>query len=96
MIVYKTPYNPEGTAVYLKRGTYTNGNKSIQLIDAREHYPYATCTVNVEGLKEDEVAIKNYSENEGMLNFLISEGIVEPPHRSVNSGYVKIPICKVK
>jgi hypothetical protein len=96
MMVYKPSHETEGTAVYLQRKRYHNGNVSLTLIEAREHYPYATCTVNVDGLEEGEVAIKNYSENTGMLNFLISEGIIEPPHRSVNSGYVRIPICKVK
>jgi len=94
MMKYKTPHDPEGTAVYLKRGKYANGNPSLQLYDAVEHYPYATCTVNIPGLGSDEVAIKNYSENEGMLDFLVSEGIVDKPHREESSGYVTIPVCR--
>jgi hypothetical protein len=52
-------------------------------------------TVNLNGLDENEVAIKNYSENEGILDVLVAEGIVKSPHRYVNSGFVKIPICEL-
>jgi hypothetical protein len=51
--------------------------------------------VNVPGLSKEEVGVKDYSENEGMLDFLIGNGIVEKPHRYENSGFVKIPICKI-
>ncbi len=94
MIKYKTP-DGEETAVYLKHGKYANGNPSIQLYDAVEHFPFATCTVNVPGLAQDEVAIKDYSENEGMLQFLIDEEIVEPPHRDIESGFVVLPVCRL-
>lgn len=86
----------QDTAVYIKRGQYANGRGvSMQLIDAVDHCPYATCTVNMEGLEPDEVAIKDYSENEGMLSFLVEEGIVNPPHRSLPSGFVNIPVCRL-
>jgi len=55
-----------------------------------------TATVYVEGLNPDEVAIKDYSENEGVLNTLLANDIVEPPHRVIQSGYVNLPICKLK
>ena len=91
MMIYK------GTAVYLKRGTYANGAaNSLAMIDATDHFPYANCTINVPGLDIDEVAIKDYSENEGMLEFLINEEIVEKPHREVYSGYVSIPVCRLR
>lgn len=87
----------QGTAVYLKRGTYANGtSNSLSMMDAADHLPYANCTINIPGLEIDEVAIKDYSENEGMLEFLISEDIVEKPHREVYSGYVSIPVCRIK
>ena len=96
MMIYKTPNSNEETAVYLKTAAYRNGNISLQLYDAQEHYPYATCTVNHDSLEEGEVAIKNYSENEGMLNFLLLEELVESPHRHIQSGFVKIPVCRLK
>jgi hypothetical protein len=75
---------------------YQNGQIRIQLYDTADGFPYATATVATEKhlLKEDEVAIKDYSENEGILNTLIKHEIVENPHAFIQSGFVKIPICK--
>jgi hypothetical protein len=46
-------------------------------------------------LEEGEVAVKDWSENEGMLNFLVENNFIEKPHRFVEQGYVRIPICKL-
>lgn len=54
---------------------------------------YAICTTQLPGIEKDEVAIKNWSENEGMLDLLLDEGIVMQPHRWVRSGFVNVPIC---
>ena len=75
---------------------YRNGGTAIELSEAKTGEPIAIATVWVEGLKEDEVAIKDYSENSGMLLALVANGIVTAPHREVNSGFVTIPICKLK
>lgn len=57
--------------------------------------PWTTATVNINGLSGDEVAIKNYSENEGILDLLVGLGVIEPPHRQVASGFVVIDICNM-
>ena len=44
---------------------------------------------------EAEIAIKDYSECEGVLDALVAAGAVTPPHRFVASGHVEIPICYV-
>jgi hypothetical protein len=72
---------------------YSNGGTAIQLFDTDDHAPVATATVWVPGLAPDEVAIKDYSENEGMLETLLEAHIVKLPHRYVLSGYVDIPVC---
>jgi len=92
-------YNtPDGTAVQvsLTIGKYANGHTKIQMMDMTDGFPYATASVTVPGLANGEVGIKNYSENEGVLAFLIENNIVEPPHRFVESGFVNIPVCKMK
>ena len=78
-------------------GKYGNGQTAIKLIDEEDGMPFAVATVCVEDdlVKENEVAIKDYSENEGMLESLINAGMVEEPHAFVQSGFVKIPICKL-
>jgi hypothetical protein len=64
-------------------------NPSLQLIDLANYQPVATASVNPPlPLRQGEIAIKNWSENEGMLPLLIAEKIVEPPHRHIPSGYV--------
>lgn len=42
---------------------------------------------------DKEVAIKNYSYLEGSVEKLVDQGLINPPHRTVRSGYVEIPIC---
>lgn len=59
-------------------------------------FPYATCTAAVNGLGADEYAIKDWSENEGMLDLLVDAGIVDPPHRYITSGYVLVPVCRLR
>jgi len=76
---------------------YFNKRTAIELIEIGTNEPIAVATVNLPDidLKQDEVAIKNYSENEGMLNVLITTGIVSTPIDLVHSGYVEIPICRL-
>lgn len=74
---------------------YQNGRPALQLVDAYGGAPVATATVNLpdEVLEPGEVAIKDYSENEGMLAVLVKAGIVGAPVRTVTSGWVTVPIC---
>lgn len=83
-----------GESCEVARGKYRGGNISLQLIDA-DGMPFATATVWVEGLAKDEVAIKDYSENAGMLSALLLSDIVFAPHRYVKSGFVTIPVCRL-
>lgn len=75
-----------------------NGRTCLRLIEVdrdREAGVCATCTVNLPSASvgENEVAIKTWYENAGMLEWLIDEGIVsEPQHYAYFSG-VFIPIC---
>ena len=75
---------------------YFNGRIAIQLSDIEDGAPVATATVNVpnEPLADNEVVIKDYSENEGMLNTLVANSIVKPPHKYIKiSDYVTCPVC---
>ena len=95
MITHKTPYGKYRLSPSF--GNYANGQTAIKLFDMSDGMPYATATVCVEDslLKEDEVAIKDYSENAGILDSLIEAGIVNQPHAFIQSNFVKIPICKL-
>lgn len=77
---------------------YSNGRTAIELIEEREPYEsVAVATVNLpdEPLEADETAIKNYSENEGMLECLVDAAVISKPTRYAISGFVRIPICKL-
>lgn len=85
----------ESYALFIKKGFYRDGSVSIQLFDSEDGSPYATATTHLSGqLEKGEIAIKDWSENEGILDFLIENNIVTKPHRFINSGFVSVPICK--
>ena len=82
--------------LFIRTETYTDGKIRIQLYDSKDGTPYATATSSIkENLEQGEVAIKDWSENKGILDFLVQNKIVKEPHRFVESGYVKIPICEL-
>lgn len=68
---------------------YTNGGSAIQLFEKND--PFMTATVWLPGLNADEVAIKDYSENEGILAALIQAGIIS----DVLYYNESFPICKL-
>lgn len=76
---------------------YANQRIALCLIDSLDGSPVATASSNLpdEQIAQDEVAIKDYTENKGMLNFLVSNKVVHPPHRFVKSGYVEFPIVRL-
>ena len=74
---------------------YGTGNPAVRLLDIEDGMPIATASVNIDGLDLDEVAIKNYSENEGMYDALLKAGVITPKHRNLSTGYVTVPVCKL-
>lgn len=86
-----------GAVCRLDWSTYQDGRRALRLVHAADGSPMATASVNLpeEPMAEDEMAIKSYSGNAGLLTRLIEKGIVSRPLRHVQSGYVEIPICRV-
>ena len=77
---------------------YGNGRTAIELIETKEPFEsVAIASVNLpnEPMEEDEIAIKSYSENEGMLECLVKYKVVSKPVRIVQSGFVSIAVCKL-
>ena len=83
--------------VCVSKRKYSNNRTALELIDVEDGIPYAIATVNLPDvlLQENEVLIKSYSENEGMLEFLIENNIVKHNGCGVNSGHVWIPVCEL-
>lgn len=77
-------------------GRYSNGNLGIEIWSDTEG-PVTKVTVNPNvGITDDYISVKNWSENEGMDKFLINEGLIaESPVRTINSGFVMIPIYRL-
>jgi hypothetical protein len=85
--------NFKGFNCYLKIGKYHNKNIKLDLIDIVDNQKITTCTFNflTIKLKSNEILIKDYSENKGMLQFLIDNKIISDPIKYVHD---KFPICK--
>lgn len=81
---------------YLEFDKYVSNDRiAIQLreVSTGEYIACATVNLSNESFNEDEVAIKDYSENEGMLETLIDNKVVSEPVRWSHTNYVDIPIC---
>ena len=94
-----TPFEGEEISLMVNISNYSNDRPAIELLwndpEYNEWDTYAIATVNMPevDLKPNEVLIKNYSENEGVLQFLVDNNIVVPTGKIVETGYVKLPIC---
>ena len=74
----------------------SNGNNAITLYEKETGDPFASASTNIDiTLPYHNVAIKNWSENEGMLEVLQAAGIVGSPIMQYPSGMVQIPVCKI-
>jgi hypothetical protein len=82
---------------YVKYAQYSNGRLAIQLEENGTYEPIAVATINIPEcrLQINEVIIKNYSENEGMISALLEAGIITEFVRTVKHGFVESPIYKI-
>jgi hypothetical protein len=78
-------------------GEYSNGRTAIELVIKKTGEPMAVASVNLpyHHLESNEVAIKNYSENQGVLDVLIAANIISQPVRFIQTGFIEAPICKL-
>ena len=68
----------------------------MDFIDKEDGFPVLVASVAIEeSLTPDQIAIKDYSENEGVLKFLTEKEIISSPLKYFNSGFVRIPICQI-
>lgn len=87
----------QGWACRVERASYgQSGRIALPLYGLEDGSPVAVATVNLPelALAPDEVLIKDYSENAGMLDLLVAAGVVGPPLREVRSGYVTLYVCR--
>ena len=89
------PWDTKETTVRIQLAKYSNGRTRINLVDDSDNEPYATATTNLPDvlLLDNEVFIKDYSENEGVLQFLSTNNIVVPTDKWATSGHVDVQVC---
>lgn len=74
--------------VWPEVGHYSNGRLAIKFFD--QEGPFSTITTNLpdQHLNEGEVFVKDWSENEVLVNALLEAGWLTLTGREVQSGYV--------
>ena len=89
----------------IRESYWGNGRICLQLVSAEDNQeldisegePVTTATINIPEvpLESNEVIIKNYSENEGILDSLVKAKIVKPTGKTVKTGFVECSICEL-
>ena len=85
---------------------YNNGRVAVQYNILADEEPWKSmgmmepacmATINLphEHLEEDEVIIKDYSENQGLYDCMLAAGHIGPELRRVSSGFITAPVCKL-
>lgn len=75
---------------------FDHGDKgSILWMESLEGEPIADFSKTVYSLASDEIAIKDYSENEGCYEQLVQKKVVQPAHRIHRQGYVNFQVCRL-
>lgn len=87
-------YTLRGEKVNVFVNKYGNNRPAIYIADT-DGLPFMIATLNVpeRPLEEDEVVIKNYSENEGIYDWLLERNIIQPMIGSHQLAYNRAPIC---
>ena len=90
----------KGRLFGVKKYTYSNGGAAIVLENVNnEPDDYVKATINVPGvnLSEGQVLIKNWSENEGLLEALEIAGIVSVENRAfeIEGSYEEPVLCRL-
>lgn len=94
-MTFKTKYATYENCEWSAR-QYGNGNLALQVV-SEEDGPICVCTVNPgERVDDGRIAIKDYSENEGMVDTLLEMGIIKgDPLYTIPSGWVQIPVYEL-
>lgn len=100
MNIDPSSFNPDartvtlaGAVCTLRHQTYANGRHAIDL-STPDNDLRVTVNLPEVDLADNEVLIKDYAENEGVLAALVAAGVVHPTDRLVQSGFVALPVCE--
>ncbi|MSU01805.1 hypothetical protein [Tissierella pigra] len=77
-------------------GWHCNENLGIELIDEEDGGVIAKATINPDiELLDNQVAIKDYTENAGMVEALLSAGVISRYIKSVPAGFMMVPVYEI-
>jgi hypothetical protein len=82
----------------LEFSKYTSGDrKAMVILDPVTHETICIPTVNIPEAKlaKNEILIKDWSENEGVLQTLVENGIVKDTGKTVKTGFVNAHVCEL-
>lgn len=87
-------YKLRGELVSVSTKKYGNNRPAIIITDS-EGLPYMIATVNIPErvLEDNEVIIKDYSENEGIYQWLLEKNIIQPMVGTHQMSFERAPIC---
>jgi|GEM_PF-3421302 len=76
---------------------YRDNDRIAILLKTPQGEPVATATINQPdfALKPDQVLIKNYAENETVLDALVNAGIIEDTGITVPIGHAQANVCRL-
>jgi hypothetical protein len=94
-ITFKSPQMGD-VEVRLVWSRYRNNRPALELMDGSGE-PFTTATLNLPlvQLAQDEIILRNHSENEGMLASLVDAGIVQDTGRRVSTGFICCPVVRI-
>lgn len=86
-----------GEDCVLVHRVYAEGEGVRLELQCLDGSPMAVCTVNVPEvtLAADEVIVKDWGGNEGMVGALVAAGVVAVPSRTVEVGFVVAHVCRL-
>jgi len=92
---YKSPYKTYNDC-YFAVGRYNEPKNNYLAIVNDEEGEIITCSVNLDrNFDKSVIAIKNYSENKGIDDFLKEIGVIGDVIGYVRSGWVEVPIYEL-
>lgn len=99
-INHNGPIDFAGFTCLLYKTTYTtNGTTALVLLDLYDGSLVLTVTANVTGASvhclEDEVLVKDHSENEGIMDVLVDAGYLERTGKDIPSGFAYLTGARI-
>jgi len=93
----KNPFTNKYSEVVIQVKQYSNGRPALVLLDFEDGSPYAVATVNLPelNLEDNQTFVKSYSENAGMLEFLVKNNIVKYTGKQASNDFVTVDVVEV-